>query len=120
MIKPIPDLPDNILGFEASGKVTGKDYEIILVPAVESKLKEFKNVRLLYHFGPDFSGYELEAIWDDTKIGLKHLTAWERIAIVTDTEWICSATRIFGFTMPGHIRVFKNDELPAAKNWVCE
>ena len=39
MIKTIKDLPSNVLGFEASGAVTGKDYESVLVPAVEAKLK---------------------------------------------------------------------------------
>ncbi|RKX40707.1 MAG: STAS/SEC14 domain-containing protein [Verrucomicrobia bacterium] len=120
MIASIPDLPGNVLGFEASGKVTGKDYETVLIPAVEEKLKAFSKIRLLYYLGSDFSGYELEAMWDDAKIGLKHLAAWERIAIVTDTEWIRSATRIFGFAMPGHVRVFKNDGFSAAKKWLSE
>ena len=120
MIKPISDLPENVLGFEASETVTGHDYETILVPTVEAKLKVFPKVRLLYFLGPDFSSYELEAMWDDAKIGLKHLTAWERIAVVTDTEWIRSATRLFGFAIPGHVRVFANNELSAAKEWVSE
>ena len=120
MIKLIPDLPGNILGFDASGKVTGKDYETVLIPAVEAKLKDFPKVRLLYHLGSDFSGYDMGAMWDDTKIGLKHLKSWERIAVVTDTEWIRSAVYLFGFTIPGHMRVFKNDELSKAKEWLSE
>jgi hypothetical protein len=120
MIKIIPDLPNNIIGFEARGIVTGKDYETVLVPAVEAKLAEFSKVRLLYHLGSDFSGYDLEAMWDDTKIGIKHLRSWERIAVVTDTKWIRSAVHIFGFALPGHVRVFGNDELSIAKKWLSE
>ena len=120
MIKIIQGLPDNTLGFEAGGKVTGNDYETVLIPAVEEKLKAFPKVRLLYHLGSDFTGYDMEAMWDDTKIGLKHLKAWERIAVVTDTEWIIKAVHAFGFTMPGRIRVFKNVELSDAKKWLTE
>ncbi len=120
MIKLITDLPNNILGFEASGEVTGKDYETVLIPAVEAKLKEFPKLRLLYYLGSDFSGYDMEALWDDAKIGFKHLKAWERIAIVSDIEWIRVAVHMFGFTIPGHVSIFKNDELSNAKEWLSE
>ena len=39
MITQMTDLPDGVLGFEASGKVTGDDYSEVLVPAVEAALK---------------------------------------------------------------------------------
>ena len=78
MIKIISDLPNNVLGFESSGTVTGEDYETVLIPAVEEKLKAFPKVRLLYHLGSEFTGYDMEAMWDDAKIGFKHLKAWEK------------------------------------------
>ena len=120
MIKLIPNLPGNIIGFKASGKITGKDYETVLIPAVEAKLREFSKVRMIYQLGSDFTGYDMKAMWDDTKIGFKHLMAWEKIAVVSDTDWIRSAVHIFGFTIPGHVRVFKNDELADAKKWAAE
>ncbi len=120
MINEIPDLPGNVLGFEASGAVTSDDYESVIIPAVEMKLTEYKKIRLLYLLGVDFSEFELGAMWDDAKIGLQHLTAWERIAVVTDKDWIRVAVKVFGFAMPGLVRVFENDELGKAKEWLCE
>jgi len=40
--------------------------------------------------------------------------------VVTDTEWIRSGVKVFGFVIPGDVRVFGNDELSAAKEWVSE
>ena len=120
MIKLMTGLPDNVLGFEAIEKVSGKDYDTILIPAVEAKIKDFPKIHLLYVLGPEFIGYDMEAMWDDTKIGLKHLRAWEKIAVVTDTEWIRKAVHMFGFTIPGQVSVYKNDELSNAKDWVSE
>ncbi len=120
MIKQIQGLPNNILWFEATETVTGEDYETVLIPAVEAKLKEYPKVRMIYQLGSGFSGYSMEAMWDDTKIGLKHLRAWEKIAVVSDTDWIRSAVHIFGFAISGHIQVFNNDELAEAKRWVSE
>jgi hypothetical protein len=75
-------------------------------------------VRLLYQLGEDFDGFDMAAIWEDTKVGLGHLAAWERIALVTDEDWIRTATKAFGFAMPGEVRVFSNAELDAAHDWV--
>jgi len=118
MIEVISDMPDNVVAFRAKGKVTAKDYETVLIPAVEAAVKKHGKVRLLYHIGNEFSGVEAGAMWDDAKVGFKHFTAWERIAVVTDVDWMRNLTRFFGFVMHGHVKVFKNDQLSEAKNWI--
>ena len=79
MIEHISDLPANVLGFSAKGTVTANDYESIIIPAVEALFAQRDKVRLLYHLGEEFSGFEAAAMWDDAKIGLKHIFGWERI-----------------------------------------
>jgi hypothetical protein len=51
-------------------------------------------------------------------IGIWHLTVWERIAVVTDIDWVRLATKAFGFAMPGHVKVFANGQLAEAREWV--
>jgi hypothetical protein len=118
MIEVMTDLPDYVIGLKAKGKVTGEDYESILMPAIEEKLKKHSKINLLYHLGEDCTGFEIEAMWDDTKIGIKHFTAWQKIAVVTDIEWIRWATKAFGFALPGHVKVFANKQLAEAREWV--
>jgi len=120
MIEKIPDLPDNVLGFTAKGEITANDYELIIIPAVEELFSRYKKVRFLYHLGDELTGFETAAMWDDTKLGLKHLHGWERLAIVSDIEWIRSAVKIFGLIIPGHVRVFHNNEFSEAKRWISE
>ena len=120
MIEKMTDLPDNVLGFSAKGKLTMNDYETIIIPAVEDLFSRKEKVRFLYHLGKDVTGFEAAAIWDDTKLGLKHLTGWERMAVVSDIEWIRAAIKIFGFVIPGHVRVFHNNELAEATRWISE
>jgi hypothetical protein len=118
MIQTMTNLPDNVIGFEAKGKVTANDYEQHIVPAVEAALAKTDKIRLLYHLGTDFDGFEAGAIWEDAKVGLGHLASWERIALVTDVDWIRMATKAFGFAMPGEVRVFSNAELATARDWL--
>ncbi len=120
MIELIPGLPDDIVAVSAKGIVTADDYEKILIPAVEEKLKRHARIRLLYHFGRDFDKFTAAAMWDDAKIGLKHLTAFDKIAVVSDVGWIVEAVKIFGFIIPYPVRIFANDKLSEAKSWLSQ
>jgi hypothetical protein len=119
MIEITSGIPENLIIATAHGKVTGEDYEKVLIPAIEAKLKTHKKIRFLYHFDKDFTGFTAEAIWDDAKIGLRHLTAFETVAVVTDVRWIVDSVRFFGFFMHCAVQVFSNDKLEEAKQWVA-
>jgi hypothetical protein len=119
MLEIIPDMPENVLAVKASGKVTGEDYDKVLIPALDNKVKEQKKIRVLYHIAArDFSGFAAEAMWDDAKVGLRHLSAFEKIAVVSDVDWIVGAVKIFAFLIPCPTKVFENEKLPEAKAWV--
>ncbi len=118
MIETMNGLPDEVLGIRATGRITAADYETVVVPAVENRLRRHDRIRLLYYIGPEFEGIDAHAVWDDAKVGLMHLGAWERMAVVTDVEWIRAASRFFGFMMPAEVRVFDNARLDEARDWI--
>jgi hypothetical protein len=120
MLKQLSDLPDYVLGIEARGKVTAEDYQTVLVPALEDKLQKIAKVRFLYVLGEGFDSYTGAAAWEDAKVGLKHLTHFERVAVVTDVDWIRNSVKVFGFAIPGEVRVFEYQELPDAREWISE
>jgi hypothetical protein len=49
MIEQISGLPPGALGFRATGQVTARDYERVLVPDVEAAFALNRKLRLLYH-----------------------------------------------------------------------
>lgn len=118
MIERITGLPPHVLGFSANGNVSAHDYETVLIPAVEAAFEKHEKVRLLYHLGRAFSGFDFGAMLDDARLGLSHLRGWERIAIVTDIGWIRMAMRAFAPAMPGEIRVFANAQMEEARRWL--
>ena len=120
MIKLMNDLPERVLGVKVSGEVTAADYQTVLVPAIEGQLTKHKKVRLLYVIGDQFEGYTGGAAWEDAKVGMKHLTSFERVAVVTDVDWIENTIKAFGFALPGEVRVFDDDDLDEARRWVSE
>ena len=120
MLELIHGMPDNVVAVNARGKVTGDDYENVLIPLIEGKLRTFDRIRVLYVLGSYFDSFTAEAMWDDTKIGLRHITAYERIAVVTDVNWVAGAVKFFSFMIPCPVMVFTSDNLHQAKEWIQE
>ncbi len=120
MLEIIQGMPENVVAVNASGKVTGDDYDNVLIPVIEDRLKKHEKIRVLYALGPDFSGFTAGAVWDDAKIGIKHLTAYEKVAVVSDVSWIVNAVKFFSFVIPCPVRIFGNDKLSEAKEWISQ
>jgi len=118
MIEPIEDLPENVVGFRASGRVTEQDYESVIVPAVERASGSRRRIRLLYQLAPDFEGFDPNGSWTDPRIESRHRRHWSRVAVVTDLGWLRRATRALGFTQPAEVRVFENRALDEAREWL--
>ncbi|MEJ2542074.1 MAG: STAS/SEC14 domain-containing protein [Gemmatimonadota bacterium] len=120
MLQLIPGLPEQVLGLEATGKVGAEDYRDVLVPALEEKLRRHRRARLLYVLGEEFDGYTGGGAWEDAKVGMKHLTAFERVAVVTESDWVWNLVQAFGFAIPGEVRLFGLDGMDEAREWVAE
>ncbi|MXN67393.1 STAS/SEC14 domain-containing protein [Stappia sp. GBMRC 2046] len=119
MIEQLQGFPESVAAFACHGHVTRDDYLKTLVPAVEQAFSKHEKVRLYYEIGPDFKNVDAGAVWTDFATGVKHWMRWERIAVVTDVEWIRNTMWAFGFLMPGEIRLFPIAERDAAREWIA-
>jgi hypothetical protein len=120
MLKMLDDLPNNVIGVEAVGKVSAEDYEQVLVPAIQAKRDAHEKIRLIYVFGDKFDGWSAGAMWQDAKLGLTDPRVWEKIAIVSDNDWVEHAVKMFGWMVPGEVRVFELDDLDDATEWAAD
>jgi hypothetical protein len=113
-------MPAGVLGLEAVDDVEKRDYDNVIVPAVEDALARHGKLRVVYVLGPEFDDYEGDAVWEDLKLGARHPTSFERMAIVTDARWAGPAVKVFSVLWPGQGRAFRLAELEAAKRWAAE
>jgi SpoIIAA-like len=118
MIEQLAGFSENVVAVLCSSRVTKADYDSVLIPAVAEALRKHRKVRLYYETGADFAGLDLGAAWEDFKVGMESITRWERIAVVTDVEWIKHTVRIFSFLMPGVTKLFSRSEATQAREWI--
>ena len=118
MIDPVKGLPSNVVEFSAHGLVTEDDYRHVLLPAVDNALKLHDKIRVYYEIGPNFTGFDLGAVFADVRIGAGRLFHWEKIALVTDVPWIRDSARLFSFLIPAQIHTFDLADASKAKTWI--
>ena len=106
MITRLGELPEGVIGFEASGKIAAEDYRDVVLPALEEAAKT-GDIRFLIVMR-DFDGMSGGALWQDLKVGVEHLRSWKRIALVTDIGWMT----------PGQTKTFPLNQQIEATEWV--
>lgn len=120
MIEIIQGLPENVIAVTVTGVLTGEDYDRVLVPAIEDKVQKYGKIRMLYQLGKEFEGFTDSAMMGDTKVGIRNFTDFEKIAVVSNVDWIINAVKLFKLIVPFPIKTYRNEELPEAKVWISE
>jgi hypothetical protein len=117
MFKSIEGLPADVLAIEASGEITHQDYRDTLIPKAEAMMAKGP-IKMLYVIGPDFTGFDLQALWDDSAFGFSHWHDFSQIALVTDHAWMGGLVTMFTPFFHGAVRLFRLAQLSAAKEWI--
>ena len=123
MIELLKGFPDNVTAFALHGHVTKADYDTVLVPDFDDRLRRHKKLRIYFEIAPDLARFDPGAVWEDTKFGFGHFFDWERCAVVTDVEWakhVAKFSEFFGFLWPGEYRAFPEAEASKAREWIVE
>jgi hypothetical protein len=120
MLRRMSDMPVGTVGFEAVGEVDDDDWERSVEPVLRREIAAGQRVRLLYLLGPEARGLEGDAVSADTGFRARHATSFERVAVVSDEDWMRPALRALSALLPGKARGFPVRDLAAAKAWLAD
>ena len=101
----------------AQGKLTHADYQVI-TPMLDNALAavEEPKVNMLID-ATQMQGWELRAAWDDFKLGLKHGSEFEKVAIVGNKGWQEVVAKIGGWFISGEVAFFEDED--KALDWLA-
>ena len=120
MLRPMTDMPPGTIGFEAVGEVDDDDWEEAVEPVLRREIAGGRKVRLLYLLGAESRDVDRDAMTADTGFRARHATSFDRVAVVSDEDWLRPAVRGLSFLLPGKAKAFRVHDLPAAKAWLAE
>ncbi len=121
MIDVLQDMPDGVTGIRVSGRLRGDDLRQF-EPAME-KLVKNDEIRIVEVIASDYEGFGPGGLVEDLKLGfgaiIRHHSAFKRIAVVTDKEWVVHTLHALAWMVPGELAVFGLDDLERAKEWAA-
>ncbi|OMC17696.1 MULTISPECIES: STAS/SEC14 domain-containing protein [unclassified Mycobacterium] len=121
MIELLHDVPEGVIGIRVSGRLSGDELREVR-PAVEELVKTGE-IRIVEVIEPDYEGFGPGGLVEDIKLGLgtvlPHHSAFKRIAVVSDKEWVAHTLHALAWLVPGELALFGLDELERAKQWAA-
>jgi hypothetical protein len=118
VLRPMTNVPVGTIGFEAVGEVDDDDWEEAVEPVLRREIADGRKVRLLYVLGPAARDVEGDAIKAGSEFRARHASSFDRVAVVSDEDWIRPALRALSFLMPGKSKGFRVNEIDDAKTWL--
>jgi len=120
MIEFLPESQKQLLVAKMLGQLTVEDYEHVLIPKLNEIMGEYQKVRAVIIVDESFTGWELGALWEDAKYGLKHRHDFDRIAMVGTSYWLEKAVKLGSVLIDSEVKTFDEDKLNDALVWVNE
>ncbi|MGI2109424.1 STAS/SEC14 domain-containing protein [Shewanella frigidimarina] len=95
---------------KAIGTLTHEDY-LVITPMLEGALSQVDQPKVsLFLDATELDGWDLRAAWDDLKLGLKHKSEFERVAILGNKDWLEWAAKIGSWFIAGEIKYFEDED----------
>lgn len=121
MIESLADMPKGVTGIRVSGRLDGADLRNI-EPLFEQMVSGGE-IRIVEVIADDYAGYGPGGLTEDLKLGLgalfRHHSAFKRIAVVTDKDWVAHTLHALAWMVPGELALFGLDDLDRAKQWAA-
>lgn len=100
------------------GQLHESDYQQ-LAARVEECLEDQPSLRMLVQLS-GFEGWSPGAAWEDAKLGFRHFSDFERLAVVGDKRWEEWMTRLGRPFTLADVRFFEPVDMEKALAWICE
>ncbi len=101
---------------KVQGKLTHEDYQIIN-PLIDAALAQVKQPVIdVYVDATQLEGWEARAAWDDFKLGLKHGSQFNKIAIVGNKTWLKAFAKLGNWFIAGELKYFESED--QAMSWL--
>jgi hypothetical protein len=114
-------MPEGVIGIRVSGRLQGADLRDFK-PTMDELLKTGE-IRIVEVIASDYDGFGPGGLVEDLKMGFgalfQHHSAFKRIAVVSDKEWVAHALHALAWMVPGELAMFGLDELERAKEWAA-
>jgi hypothetical protein len=121
MIEVLPAMPQGVTGIRVSGRLSGDDLREF--ESTMETLRKADEIRIVEVIAADYEGFGPGGLVEDLKLGFgvlfRERSAFKRIAVVSDKEWVVKTLHALAWLVPGELKTFGLDELDVAADWAA-
>ncbi|WPQ61629.1 STAS/SEC14 domain-containing protein [Chitinophaga sancti] len=118
MIEILPAMPNNMVGFKATGEVTQDNFLNIVDPVVRELVSRTGELNYLMIIETPLKNWTMGAWLQDALLGIMEISKWNRVAIVSGSDLLNKFTDVFGMFVPGTFKGFGAEQFSEAVHWV--
>jgi len=118
MVELLTDFPPHVAAYKAWGAVSREEYEQVVMARVNEIADAYGRINFLVRLETGMENYSIGAFIDYVRISFEHFLKWERMAIVSDQQWLRTAYDVLNHLVHGEIRTYKLEDFELAKTWV--
>jgi len=112
-----------VLAFVIAGRLTRAEYRDVLLPPIREVIAKGEEIRVLAVL-ERFQGLEAGGLLEELKaaamVGSAQDSLRSYFAVVTDADWVRRSIALFGWLVPGEVRVFTSDRRAEAETWLAD
>ncbi|MDM8176486.1 MULTISPECIES: STAS/SEC14 domain-containing protein [Olivibacter] len=118
MLALMDNFPPHVVAYRAQGKVNGEEYKEIVVQRIAEVAKAYPQINFIVLLETGFEDYSLQALLEYIKVSFEHFSKWNRMAIVSDQQWVRKIYDILSPLVHGEIRTYRLEDQQIACEWV--
>ncbi|MFL9835810.1 STAS/SEC14 domain-containing protein [Chryseobacterium terrae] len=113
MISLLNDAPENVAAFSASGNISLADFDSIIIPHVEKKMKRFNELNYLLYLNNNLPKTDVDVWLSHSLLKLNKISLCNRAAIVSDDFGLQKITALH----TNKFKIFSSDNIYGALHW---
>lgn len=117
MTKVTEDRAQGIIELTVDDEYIDREHFDQLLDTFQSMIDESESIRVI-EVVEKFPEFDPALLWDDLKFSYEYLDDITHCAVVSDEGWVGPYARIIGALVSCDIRVFPNNEIEQAREWI--
>jgi hypothetical protein len=116
MMELMHDVPNGVVGVRITDTLTAEDYTSVLEPALDAAGGD--RLRVLIEAPDGMPHLTAGAIGADVRMGMRRLTDFAKLAVVTDDRTLTRIMPVASALVPGEVRAWPGDSRALAIEWL--
>ena len=120
MVELLNDFPPYVAAYKATGHVNKYEYEQVVMAKISEVAAQYGKINFLVLMETDVWDYSFGSLVDYVKMTFGHFKQWNRLAVVSNEQWVNKVYETLGGLVYGKVKSFTINQYEEAKQWISQ